>query len=52
MRDVRWWLLGEDPEHERLALELAKRLSLKDRPVNVVIAPAGDGAASAFVIKR
>jgi hypothetical protein len=49
---IRWWLLGEDPEHERLALELARRLGLKSRPVNVVIAPGGEGAASAFVLKR
>lgn len=52
MSGIRWWLLGEDPEHERLALALARRLGLKSRPVNVVIAPSGVGAASAFVLKR
>lgn len=52
MTGIRWWLLGEDPEHERFALELARRLGLNKRPVNVVIAPAGAGAASAFVLKR
>ncbi len=52
MNGVRWWLLGEDPEHERLALELARRLGLNKRPVNVTIAPSGEGAASAFVLKR
>ncbi|MDP2276331.1 MAG: hypothetical protein Q8K32_36665 [Archangium sp.] len=49
---MRWWLLGEDPGHERLALELARSIGLNKRPVNVTIAPSGEGAASAFVLKR
>lgn len=49
---TRWWLLAEDPRHERLALHVARALKLNDQPVKVWRAPSGAGSASAWVIKR
>ncbi len=49
MTTVRWWLLAEDKQHERFALALAPRLRLKDRPIQVFVAPSGRGAGSAWV---
>lgn len=49
---ARWWLLAEDPRHERLALFVARALGLNDQPVKSWRAPSGQGSAAAWVLKQ
>ncbi|MFO0600546.1 MAG: hypothetical protein U0228_34885 [Myxococcaceae bacterium] len=49
---IRWWLLAEDPRHERLALAIARRFGLKSEPVKAMICPAGSESAFTWVLKN
>ena len=47
----RWYLLCEDREQERFFKRLG-RTFLKSEPVDILIAPSGEGAAWGWVLKR
>lgn len=49
---TRWWLLAEDPRHERLALRVARAFGLNDQPIKAWRSPEGKGSASDWVVRQ